>query len=147
MAHDYEEAQPPKGRKAAPFINVTPLIDVLLVLLIIFMVIAPSKPARFETKIPDKPKQEDAQPSGPVEAVVVDVKSGSGLDQTVELNTRPMQLPQLASVLKDFLETRPDKTVFIKAGKNKPYGDIVAVIDTVKGAGAQPIGLQIDYLE
>jgi biopolymer transport protein TolR len=77
----------------------------------------------------------------------VEVKSGAGLDQTVELNTRPMQLPQLASVLKDFLEQRPDKTVFIKARKDKPYGDIVMVIDTVKGAGANPIGLQIDYLE
>jgi biopolymer transport protein ExbD len=110
------------------------------------MVIAPSKPARFETKIPDKPKQEDNAPTA-IDVVVVEVKSGSGLDQTVDLNTRPMQLPQLASVLKDFLETRPDKTVFIKAGKNKPYGDIVMVIDTVKGAGASPIGLQIDYLE
>jgi biopolymer transport protein ExbD/biopolymer transport protein TolR len=79
---------------------------------------------------------------------MVDVKmSGSELDQQVELNSKAMTLQELATTLKDLLEQRPDKTVFIKAPKDKQYGDIVAVIDTVKGAGAQPIGLQIDYLQ
>jgi biopolymer transport protein ExbD len=119
---------------------------VLLVLLIIFMVIAPSKPARFETKIPDKPKP-DVQDAPPGETIVVDVKTGSGLDQMVELNRNAMPLPQLEVYLKSLFETRPDRTVFIKARKDKPYGDIVAVIDVVKGAGGSPIGLQIDYLE
>ena len=73
--------------------------------------------------------------------------TGSGLDQQIELNSKPMTLQELATTLKDLLEQRPDKTVFIKAPKDKQYGDIVAVIDTVKGAGAQPIGLQIDYLQ
>jgi biopolymer transport protein ExbD len=140
-----EDAPPPKKVTASPYINVTPLIDVLLVLLIIFMVIAPSKPARFETKIPEKPRT-DQQDTGPVDILLVDVKSGAGLDQTVELNSKPMQLPELAGTLKDLLDQRPDKTVFIKAPKDKPYGDIVSVIDAVKGAGATPIGLQIDYL-
>jgi biopolymer transport protein ExbD len=45
------------------------------------------------------------------------------------------------------LENRPDKTVFIKAPQKVPYGDIVKVIDVVKGAGAEPIGLQVDFLE
>ena len=73
--------------------------------------------------------------------------SGSGLDQNVKLNSKQMTLIELGTTLKDLLEQRPDKTVFIKAPKDKQYGDIVAVIDTVKGAGAQPIGLQIDYLQ
>lgn len=136
-----------KAGMAAPYINVTPLIDVLLVLLIIFMVIAPLKPAKFETKIPEKPKEEQANAEAPADLLVVEVKSGSGLAQTVELNSKPMQLPELYTTLKDLLEQRPDKTVFIKAPKDKPYGDIVAVIDAVKGAGATPIGLQIDYLQ
>lgn len=143
--HEDDELKPRIGPKAAPYINVTPLIDVLLVLLIIFMVIAPSKPARFETKIPEKPKPEDTS-TAIVDILLVDVKSGAGLDQTVELNSTAMQLPELAGTLKDLLDQRPDKTVFIKAPKDKPYGDIVAVIDTVKGAGATPIGLQIDFL-
>jgi biopolymer transport protein ExbD len=109
------------------------------------MVIAPSKPARFETKIPEKPKPQDEN-QAIVDILMVDVKSGEGLNQTVELNSTAMQLPELQGTLKDLLDQRPDKTVFIKAPKEKPYGDIVAVIDAVRGAGATPIGLQIDYL-
>ncbi len=150
MAKDASEEIIPKKlvKTAPPYINVTPLIDVLLVLLIIFMVIAPLKPARFETKIPEKPQENDPhKPVPPSDLLMVDVKTGSGLDQTVELNSKSMQLPELAGTLKDLLESRPDKTIFIKAPKDKPYGDIVSVIDVVKGAGATPIGLQIDYLQ
>jgi biopolymer transport protein ExbD len=134
---------------APPNINVTPLIDVLLVLLIIFMVIQPQKEAKFESQIPQKPQENDIHaPVPPSDLLMVDVKiSGTGLDQQVELNSKAMTLVELGTTLKDLLEQRPDKTVFIKAPKDKQYGDIVAVIDTVKGAGAQPIGLQIDYLQ
>jgi biopolymer transport protein ExbD len=153
MAKDSTSAEDPfvgkkHGKTAAPYINVTPMIDVLLVLLIIFMIIAPTKPAKFETKIPQKPADEEKNAvHPPSDLLMVDVKSGAGQDQTIELNSKPMQLPELATTLKDLLEQRPDKTVFIKAPKDKPYGDIVAVIDAVKGAGATPIGLQIDYLQ
>ena len=133
---------------APPNINVTPLIDVLLVLLIIFMVIQPQKEAKFESQIPQKPQENDTHVAPPSDLLMVDVKmTGGGLDQQVELNSKPMTLQELATTLKDLLEQRPDKTVFIKAPKDKQYGDIVSVIDTVKGAGAQPIGLQIDYLQ
>ena len=136
-----------KARIAPPYINVTPMIDVLLVLLIIFMIIAPTKPARFETKIPQKP-QDNSKVQPPSDLLMVVVKTGSsGMDQQVELNSKPLQLPELATTLKDLLDQRPDKTVFIKAPKDKQYGDIVSVIDVVKGAGASPIGLQIDYLQ
>jgi biopolymer transport protein ExbD len=121
---------------------------VLLVLLIIFMVIQPQKEAKFESQIPQKPQESQPNVTPPSDMLMVDVKmSGSGLDQQVELNSKPMSLIDLGTTLKDLLEQRPDKTVFIKAPKDKQYGDIVAVIDTVKGAGAQPIGLQIDYLQ
>ncbi|HLF84951.1 MAG TPA: biopolymer transporter ExbD [Blastocatellia bacterium] len=133
---------------APPNINVTPLIDVLLVLLIIFMVIQPQKEAKFESQIPQKPQDTATSMVPPSDLLMVDVKmQGSGPDQQIELNSKPMTLVELATTLKDLLEQRPDKTVFIKAPKDKQYGDIVSVIDTVKGAGAQPIGLQIDYLQ
>jgi len=133
---------------APPNINVTPLIDVLLVLLIIFMVIQPQKEAKFESNIPQKPQENNNTVVPPSDMLMVDVKlQGSGPDQTIELNSRPMTLIELGTTLKDLLEQRPDKTVFIKAPKDKQYGDIVEVIDVVKGAGAQPIGLQIDYLQ
>jgi biopolymer transport protein ExbD len=133
---------------APPNINVTPLIDVLLVLLIIFMVIQPQKEAKFESQIPEKPREDQKNaPVPPADLLMVDVKAGIGLDQTVELNSKAMSLQELGTILKDLLEQRPNKAVFLKAPKDKLYGDIVHVIDVVKGAGAQPIGLQIDFLQ
>lgn len=135
---------------APPDINVTPLVDVLLVLLIIFFVIQPQKEAKFESQIPQKPDESTTNaPVPPADLLMVDVKTGVGLDQNVELNSRPYTLIDLGPVLKDLLEQRPgdNRAVFLKAPKDKPYGDIVYVIDVLKGAGAQPIGLQIDYLE
>ena len=150
MAHgEADEILPSrKVNLAPPNINVTPLIDVLLVLLIIFMVIQPQKEAKFESQIPKKPQDNKDAPTPPADLLMVDVKkSGMGLDQTVELNSKPMSLQELATTLKDLLEQRPNKAVFLKAPKDKYYGDIVYVIDVLKGAGAQPIGLQIDFLE
>jgi biopolymer transport protein ExbD len=148
-AHAEDEIGPRKLGLAPPNINVTPLIDVLLVLLIIFMVIQPQREAKFESQIPQKPdetQQNAARP--PSDLLMVDVKlGGTGLEQTIELNSKPMSLVELGTTLKDLLEQRPDKAVFLKAPKDKMYGDIVAVIDVLKGAGAQPIGLQIDYLQ
>jgi biopolymer transport protein TolR len=150
MAHgEADEIIPSrKVNLAPPNINVTPLIDVLLVLLIIFMVIQPQKEAKFESQIPQKPQDTKDAMTPPSDLLMVDVKrTGIGLDQTVELNSKPMSLQELALTLKDLLEQRPNKAVFLKAPKDKYYGDIVYVIDVLKGAGAQPIGLQIDFLE
>ena len=134
-----------KAKVAPPLINVTPMIDVLLVLLIIFMVIAPARPARFQAQVPNKPDA-DVEPP-PSDLLMVVVKSGSGLDQTVEPNSTALRLPELAVTLRDLLDQRPDRTVFVKASRDKHYRDILAVIDAIKGAGASPIGLQVDFLE
>lgn len=72
----------------APNINVTPLVDVLLVLLIIFFVIQPQREAKFETQIPKKPDSKLEGPEPPSDLLMVDVKSGTGLDQMVELNSK-----------------------------------------------------------
>jgi biopolymer transport protein ExbD len=151
MAHG--EADEVVGSKklglAPPNINVTPLIDVLLVLLIIFMVIQPRREAQFESNIPQKPDESTSNavvPPADLLMVEVDLQ-GTGLDQNVKLNSKSMSLIELGDTLKNLLEQRPDKTVFIKGPKDKQYGDVVNVIDTVKVAGAERVGLQIDFLQ
>jgi biopolymer transport protein ExbD len=145
---------------AAPSINVTPLIDVLLVLLIIFMVISPLKPSRFEAKVPAEPKPDEQQmnPRPNPLTLVVQVERDLNLKLNNDAmgdvtNTEPLTT-RLQQIFKDrenngvFREgtNEVEKTIFIKAPRSVPYGRVVTVIDAAKLAGAQPIGLQIDDL-
>jgi biopolymer transport protein ExbD len=146
--------------EATPNINVTPLIDVLLVLLIIFMIITPVRPSRFEAKVPAEPKDQqnlDVKPN-PLTLVVAINQATRGLT----LNNDPVgnvdEPEPLTAKLKEIFALREandvrregtnevEKTLFIKSPKSVKYGDVVKVIDAVKIAGAQPIGLQIDDL-
>jgi biopolymer transport protein ExbD len=146
---------------ATPYINVTPLIDVLLVLLIIFMVISPLKPARFAAKVPAEPKPEDQQ-NKPKPNPLTLVISINGPEKKLKINqdefgdiTDPSGLAnKLAQTFNDreqngvFREgtNEVEKTVFLKAPRTVKYGDVAKLIDAVKGAGAEPIGLQVDDL-
>lgn len=133
--------------EASPNINVTPLIDVLLVLLIIFMIISPQRPHRFEAKIPEKPPENMKDvPPDPLSLLVTVPKNG----ELYKLNTEDLNgVGALSDRLFQALNGRPAdrKAVFIKAPRTVPYGDVVKVIDAVKQAGGQPIGLQIEDLE
>lgn len=147
---------------AVPNINVTPLIDVLLVLLIIFMVITPSKPSRFEAKVPAEPKDDQQNvvlKPNPNTLIVFINREGAKIrlnqDDIGDVSDTAPLTAKLEEVFKD-RESRGvlregtnevEKTIFIKAPKSVKYGDVVKVIDAVKLAGAQPIGLQIDDLE
>ena len=146
---------------ATPNINVTPLIDVLLVLLIIFMVITPSKPSRFEAKVPAEPKPDDQTVAKPNPLTLV--VSINKADKKITLNnneslgdvTNTADLTNRLTVIFKEREASGafregtneiEKTLFIKSPRSIRYGDVVKVIDAVKQAGAQPIGLQIDDL-
>ncbi|MBI4854394.1 MAG: biopolymer transporter ExbD [Acidobacteria bacterium] len=133
------------NKQTSPNINVTPLIDVLLVLLIIFMVITPIDSRKFDTKIPEKPDSTQEELAAPPTLLVVSIDK----DLQLSLNSQTMNLMDLTSSLKQILSERtPDqKTLFIKAPKNVRYEFVANVIDGIKGAGASPIGLQVDYLE
>jgi biopolymer transport protein TolR len=148
------------GQGATPKINVTPLIDVLLVLLIIFMVISPLKPSRFEAKVPAEPKdQQDVNVKPNPLTLVVSINRD---DRKIALNNDvvgtvddPSPLTQkLTEIFTQranngvFREgtNQVEKTIFIKSPKSVRYGDVVKVIDAAKTAGAEPIGLQIDDL-
>jgi biopolymer transport protein ExbD len=155
-------------RIPTPDINVTPLIDVLLVLLIIFMVAAPLKPSRFTAKLPSEPQRDmPLEPNDKTLVVTIEPDHTLRLNAltdmgTVEdpskLNLRLVSLFEERTrnkVYRDDMRDRfdlPDrlrveKTVFIKAPRNMPYGKIVQVMDGLKGAGAEPIGLQLDDLK
>jgi biopolymer transport protein ExbD len=133
-----------EGNPAALQINVTPMIDILLVLLIIFMVLSPAKPSMFEAKIP-KP----ANPAEPVIddlALVVTVNRDGGY----QLNSHTAEtLKDLEALLHRALDGRPAdrRTVFIKAPRTTSYGGVVKVIDVMKAAGGAPIGLQTENLD
>lgn len=135
-----------------PQINVTPLIDVLLVLLVIFMVVSPSKPSDFKTKIPKQP--ENVRPLiVNRETLVVTINN----DMSLKLNQLEVlgdiyQPTALTAKLEEVFQERKanglnEKTVFIKAPRLLAYGEVVKVIDAVKAGGAEPISLQIDNLE
>jgi len=131
------------NKKTAPFINVTPLIDVLLVLLIIFMVISPARPGRFETRIPEKAPQDSEVINR--DSLVVTINREGGY----QLNSQPAAtLAELDALLHRALDGRPEnlKAVFVKAPRASRYGEIVRVIDLMKAAGSAPIGLQIENL-
>lgn len=158
--------------RAEPNINVTPFIDILLVLLIIFMVITPLKPARFKTLVPERSEEMSAAAKQSPRTLIVNINK----DEKVELIRGGNKIAEGAvedpgpiaqrlagefkerkdlQIWKEGLESRMDlppderieKTVFVKAPQTFKYGDVVKVIDAIKGAGASPVGLQTEALE
>ncbi len=135
------------GKKtgAKPDINITPLIDVLLVMIIIFMVIKHKDPHQFESKVPEKPKQDTPPP----DVIQVPLVLSLDLNGTMRLNSQERTPDALKTELKAAIDQRPTnlRTVFIKAPRQIPYEKILTLVDIAKGSGAAPIGLQIDNLE
>lgn len=152
--------------KARPFINVTPLIDVLLVMLIIFMVVTPLRPSRFTAQLPSPPDDHPVAPDPQTLVVIIAPDHTLKLNEIGDLGTieDPGKLTaKLSAVLRERDENhaysyamrdrvelpeaaRIQKTVFIRAPRSLTYGAVVRVIDGIKGAGARPIGLQLDGL-
>jgi biopolymer transport protein ExbD len=155
---------------AKPNVNVTPLIDILLVLLIIFMVITPLRPARFKALVPQPPVDRPEIHQSPRTLVVeIDehlrltlirgkdlvaegtVEDASAVAARLAAEWRERKLK---SDWKEEMLARTDlapderieRTVFVRAPRSLRYGEIAKVVDSIKGAGAQPVGLQTDEL-
>jgi biopolymer transport protein TolR len=117
-------------------INVTPLIDVLLVLIIIFMVVVPQRSVGLPAAVP--------QPAADASPQLADIVVSVNKDRSISINTEPIQLERLQERLQAIFAARANKVVFVRGAGNLDFQEIAAVIDIAKGAGVFQVGLMTE---
>lgn len=125
-----------KKKGAMADINITPYIDILLVLLIIFMVITPIRQMDLDVKVPQT--SNDSSP-GAIDPSVIVVSIGEAAQ--IAVNQEPTTVSELGPKLQEIYSKRANKNMFVSASPKLPYGDVVRIIDIAKGAGVVDIGL------
>ena len=117
-------------------INVTPMIDVLLVLLIIFMMVIPMSRKAIDLQLPD-PSPDDTNSGPPPSQIVLEVLPGN----TFKVNTQPVSKIELPKKLKEIFDPRPDKVIFVKGDPTVKYSDVIWAMDVARGSGVKVIGM------
>jgi len=133
--HAHHSAMPgAKGAMAE--INVTPFIDVLLVLLIIFMVVTPLAQKGLDISLPQPPPPNQPETKSQQNQVVLSLEEGA-----MTVNKNPVALEELGARLRDIYQARSDKTMFVKATGTVLYGKVVQAMDIARGSGVERIGI------
>ena len=138
MAHFKVSAQPVM---AAP--NIIPMADIMLVLLIIFMVVTPMLQKGMTVEMAKVPHAVDMPNADRDDAVIVGISRDGG----IFLGNQKTALDQIASLVRDRISNRVDKTVFIRSDARAKYGDVVKLVDEVRSAGVDNVGLLTDRTE
>jgi biopolymer transport protein ExbD len=129
------------AQMAAP--NVIPMADIMLVLLIIFMVVTPMLTKDIPVDMAPTENPRDMQDAEKEDAIVVAITR----DGRIYIGNTQMQKEDLSGQVKDRISTRLDKTVYVKSDARAKYGDVVAIVDEIRSAGVDQLGLLTQKME